>query len=189
MEDIINDIDNIKSAQLINKFRKDENNYINQIPISNNYSDNKINNNKSGNISININSLFKAIREIDLNEFEKNLIKDNSNINKLNSNGLSLLHISVIKGNVQLVTKLLKSGANPNILSIPSRQTPLHLAYLSQESTKEDIINTLLSYNADKNIMDLYEKKPSDYNNLYSRKDLITPDKKKKQKKRIYIIK
>ena len=184
MEGNLNKIDNIKSANLINNFSRDENIYINQIPNSNNLSDNKINN-KSNNINnnININTLFKAVQENNINEIEQNLIKDNSNINALNSNGLSLLHLSVIKGNIQIVNKLLKYGANPNILSLPNKQTPLHLAYLSQESTKDDIINTLLSYNADKNIMDLYDNKPSDYKYKYNKKDLNTPDRKNKIKK------
>ena len=134
------------------------------------------------NNSIILNSLFKAIQDNNIEVIESNLNKDNSCINKLNNNGLSLLHFSVIKGNVKIVNELLKYGANPNVLSIPNKQTPLHLAYLSQESTKDNIINTLLSYNADVNIMDLYNNKPSDYKNKYINQDLNTPVKKNKTK-------
>ena len=181
-----NNLDKINNDSLINKFNKDENNSTNQNIISS--KEETINNKPNNNINITnnsiiLNSLFKAVQENDINEIESHLIKDNSNINTLNSNGLSLLHLSVIKGNIQIVNKLLKYGANPNILSIPNKQTPLHLAYLSQESTKDNIINTLLSYNADDNIIDLYDNKPSDYNKIYNKQELITPDKKNKTKK------
>ena len=181
-----NNLDKINNDQLINKLNKDANNSVNHNIILS--KEEKVNDKSNINISttnnsIILNSLFKAVQENDINEIESNLIKDNSNINTLNSNGLSLLHLSVIKGNIQIVNKLLKYGANPNILSIPNKQTPLHLAYLSQESTKDNIINTLLSFNADENIIDLYDNKPSDYNKIYNKKGLITPDKKNKTKK------
>ena len=181
-----NNLDKINNDQLINKLNKDANNSVNHNIILS--KEEKVNDKSNINISttnnsIILNSLFKAVQENDINEIESNLIKDNSNINTLNSNGLSLLHLSVIKGNIQIVNKLLKYGANPNILSIPNKQTPLHLAYLSQESTKDNIISTLLSFNADENIIDLYDNKPSDYNKISNKKGLITPDKKNKPKK------
>ena len=181
-----NNLDKINNDQLINKLNKDANNSVNHNIILS--KEEKVNDKSNINISttnnsIILNSLFKAVQENDINEIESNLIKDNSNINTLNSNGLSLLHLSVIKGNIQIVNKLLKYGANPNILSIPNKQTPLHLAYLSQESTKDNIISTLLSFNADENIIDLYDNKPSDYNKISNKKGLITPDKKNKTKK------
>lgn len=187
MENNLNNLDKINNGYLINEINKVDNKkdkqninmkISNEDPLYNKSEKNIDNTNKS----IILNSLFKAVQENDIEEIESNLIKDNSNINELNSNGLSLLHLSVIKGNIQLVSKLLKFGANPNILSIPNKQTPLHLAYLSQESTRDNIINTLLSYNADENIMDLYDNKPSDYKNISNRKYLITPDKKNKTK-------
>ena len=185
MEEKLNNEYNIRKEQLINKFNKDDDNYINEdinITNENELKDESNKNINNPNNSIILNSLFKAVQENDINEIESNLIKDNSNINTLNNNGLSLLHLSVIKGNITMVNKLLEYGANPNILSIPNKQTPLHLAYLSQESTKDNIINTLLSYNANENILDLYDNKPSDYNNKYTKNDLITPDKKNKIK-------
>ena len=181
MKDIKNDIDDIHKDQLINKLNENDE-CINHINI-NLIKEETEENIKDTNNSIILNTLFKAVEDNNLKEIESNLIKDNSNINTLNNNGLSLLHLSVIKGNVQIVNKLLKYGANPNILSVPNKQTPLHFAYLSQESTKDNIINTLLSYNADVNIMDLYDNKPSDYNNMDKKNDLNTPDKKNKIKK------
>ena len=181
MKDIKNDIDDIHKDQLINKLNENDE-CINHINI-NLIKEETEENIKDTNNSIILNTLFKVVEDNNLKEIESNLIKDNSNINTLNNNGLSLLHLSVIKGNVQIVNKLLKYGANPNILSVPNKQTPLHFAYLSQESTKDNIINTLLSYNADVNIMDLYDNKPSDYNNMDKKNDLNTPDKKNKIKK------
>ena len=176
---------NKEKPQLIKGYNKDNfNNMKNEINVLNKEEievKSKKNINNTNN-SIILNSLFKAIQDNNIEVIESNLNKDNSCINKLNNNGLSLLHFSVIKGNVKIVNELLKYGANPNVLSIPNKQTPLHLAYLSQESTKDNIINTLLSYNADVNIMDLYNNKPSDYKNKYINQDLNTPVKKNKTK-------
>ena len=185
MEEKINNIYTIRKDELINNLNKDDKNDIKQeinISSENEKKDELNNKYNNSNNSIIIKSLFKAVQENNINEIDSNLIKDNYNINTLNNNGLSLLHLSVIKGNIKIINKLLEYGANPNILSVPNKQTPLHLAYLSQESTKDNIINTLLSYNANDNILDLYDNKPSDYNNKYSKNDLITPDKKNKAK-------
>ena len=185
MEVKINNNYTVRKDELINKFNKDDKNDIDQVINISSENDKKDDLNKkydNPNNSIIIQSLFKAVQENDINEIESNLIKDNYNINTLNNNGLSLLHLSVIKGNIKIINKLLEYGANPNILSVPNKQTPLHLAYLSQESTKDNIINTLLSYNAKENILDLYDNKPSDYNNKPNKNDLITPDKKNKIK-------
>ena len=43
--------------------------------------------------------------------------KRRSKINTLNNDGLSPLHISIIKGNIEIINVLLLNGANPNILS------------------------------------------------------------------------
>ena len=185
MEDKLKNSDIAKPQLIDDKNKDDYNKKVKNINISkqeeleikSTQNLNNINN------SIILNSLFKAVQENNINEIESNLSKDNSCINTLNNNGLSLLHLSVMKGNVQIVNELLKYGANPNVLSIPNKQTPLHLAYLSQESTKDNIINTLLSYNANENIIDLYNNKPSDYKNKNENKDLNTPDKKNKTKK------
>ena len=181
MEEIKNDIN---KEQLINGLNEnDDKTYKNNNENINLIKEESEENFKGVNNNILINSLFKAVEDNNLSEIENNLIKDNSDINTLNNNGLSLLHLSVIKGNIQMINKLLKYGANPNILSVPNKQTPLHLAYLSQESTRDNMINTLLSFNADNNIMDLYDNKPSDYNNIDNKNELNTPNKKNKVKK------
>ena len=170
-KDNVNDIEDLnkqKSINLINKLNDSE--------------DLNINNNNN---NILLNSLFKLIEENNINELESNLIKDDSVINTLGDNGLSLLHFSVIKGNLPIINTLLKYGANPNILSEPNQQTSLHLAYLSQEPNRENIINVLLNYKANNNIIDIYNNRPSDYNknNNINENNLNTPDKKNKIKK------
>ena len=111
-------------------------------------------------------NLFTAIEYNDIERVNKLLKQDNSQIDNLNEEGLSLLHIAVIKGNIKMINLLLSYGANSNILSDKKKQTPLHLAYLNQNSVTEDIIKELLKYKADYNIIDSKNKKPSDY--MYS---------------------
>ena len=70
-----------------------------------------------------------------------------------------------------MINLLLKYGANANILSEKKKQTPLHLAYLNQNSMTEDILQELKNYNASDSIYDTNNKKPSDYlNNSFLKK-------------------
>ena len=112
--------------------------------------------------SINYN-IFQIIENNNLNKLSELLKKDHSKINILNKEGFSPLHISVIKGNLDLLTILLLNGANPNILTSKKRQTPLHLAYIYQNSNKNEIIKKLKKYKAKENIYDINNKKPIDY--------------------------
>ena len=161
----IEELNKQKSINIINKLNDSEDLIINK------------------NNNILLNSLFKLIEENNIKELESNLIKDDSVINTLGDNGLSLLQYSVIKGNLPMINILLKYGANPNILSVPNQQTSLHLAYLSQDPIRENIINVLLNYKANDNIIDIYNKRPSDYNINNNINNLNTPDKKNKIKK------
>ena len=95
----------------------------------------------------------------------KLLNKDKSNINKLNKEGYSLLHISIMKGNITMLNKLLQLKANPNIKTKTKKQTPLHFAYIYGKDKSKEIIKILISYKADENILDIYNKKPIDYLN------------------------
>ena len=112
----------------------------------------------------NNNSLIKAIEEKNYQKVEESIKNSSLNINKLNNNGLSPLHISIIKGNYEIINLLLKNGAKPNILSSPKNQTPLHLAYMNYTNNTNNIIKLLLSHGANDNILDINNKKPSDYN-------------------------
>ena len=117
------------------------------------------------------NNLFNAVEYNDLEKVEQILKNDPSQLNELNDEGISPLHISVIKGNLKMTNLLLKYGANANILSEKKRQTPLHLAYLNQNSMTEDILQELKNYNASDSIYDANNKKPSDYlNNSFLKK-------------------
>ena len=44
-----------------------------------------------------------------------------------------------------MINLLLSYGANSNILSDKKKQTPLHLAYLNQNSLTEEIIKELIT--------------------------------------------
>ena len=89
------------------------------------------------------------------------LLKHKADPNIVNDEGISPLHIAVLKGNVQIVKLLLENNANPNLQSERLKQTPLHFAY--QQSSADEIINLLLQYQASNNMIDRSDKKPSDY--------------------------
>ena len=113
-------------------------------------------------------NIFYAVECNDLEKVEQLLKNDNSKINDLNEEGLSVLHIAVIKGNLKMINLLLKYGANSNILSEKKKQSPLHLAYLNQNSMTEEIIQELKNNKASDSICDYNNKHPSDYlNNSY----------------------
>ena len=116
------------------------------------------------------NNLFTLIEYNNIEKMNELLKQDNSHINDLNEEGLSLLHIAVIKGNIKMINLLLSYGADPNILSDKMKQTPLHLAYLNQNSLTEDIIKELLKFNANESIFDKNNKKPNDYLSSTSKK-------------------
>ena len=111
--------------------------------------------------------LFTAVEYNDINKVSQLLSdpKIKLQINELNEEGISILHIAVIKANIKMIDLLLSNGADPNILSFSENQTPMHLAYLNQNSLTEEIINELKNYNADENILDIKNKKPIDYLN------------------------
>jgi ankyrin repeat protein len=61
------------------------------------------------------NNLFTAVEYNDIERVNELLKMDNSKINDLNEEGLSLLHIAVIKGNIKMIDLLLSYGADSNI--------------------------------------------------------------------------
>ena len=79
------------------------------------------------------------------------LDKDISDINKLNDNGISPLHMAVINGNIEVINILLKYGSDPNKRSTNNSQTPLHFAYIFKNTLSNKIINLLLKYNDNPN--------------------------------------
>ena len=164
------------------KFEKQNNN------INKNYEKNKIKNilikkknntqknSKKAEVNISNNSfLINAIESNNSKKVEEILKKHSLNINQLNDNGLSPLHISVIKGNIKIINLLIKNGAKINILSSKNKQTPLHIAYLNNNSNSKNIIKLLINNGADVNILDIFNKKPSDYqtNLNNNNKDII----------------
>jgi len=58
---------------------------------------------------------------------------------------------------------LLNNGADVNIKSSKMKRTPLHLAYIYQNNSSDDIINLLIKYGAKDDILDSNNKKPSQY--------------------------
>ena len=132
---------------------------------------NKENNNSLGKINIKkekqkatfSNALFNLIRTNNIQKFEEIIKENKSLINKLNNNGLSLLHILVIKNNIKLIELLLNNGADVNIKSLKKKRTPLHFAYIYQKNESNELINLLLKYGAKEDILDNDNKKPLGY--------------------------
>ena len=116
------------------------------------------------NISAN-NNIFKIVENNNLEKLLILLKNDHSKINALNKDGLAPIHLSVMKGNLDITYHLLLNGANPNITSSTKKQTPLHLAYIYQNSKTDLIVKNLKKFKANENIYDIYYKKPIDYSN------------------------
>ena len=129
----------------------------------------KYNPNTTNNIkaSFQYNNFIKAIETNKLQKVKECLTKDIININLYNKNGISPLHIAVIGGNLEIINLLLDKGANPNILSLQKKQTPLHYAYIFKNMNTNKIINLLLKYNANPNLEDINNKKPKEYSLKY----------------------
>ena len=111
----------------------------------------------------------ELFQEIENNNFEKVseiLNRDISQLNEYNIDGYTPLHLSVINGNINIVKLLLQKGANPNALSLSKNQTPLHFSYLNQNENTDEIIRNLINHGAKPNILDVNNKKPSDYLNI-----------------------
>ena len=124
----------------------------------------KRNEKDKNNISTN-NNIFKIIENNNLEKLLILLKSDHSKINALNKDGLAPIHLSVMKGNLDITYHLLLNGANPNIASASKKQTPLHLAYIYQNSKTDLIVKNLKKFKANENIYDIYYKKPIDYFN------------------------
>ena len=141
----------------------------------------------------NDNDIFKLIENNNIEKLKKLLNKDHSKINSINKDGFAPLHISVIKGNIDIIYILLLNGANPNILTLKKKQTPLHLAYIFQNSKSEQIIKYLKKFKANENIYDIENKRPIDYylnisdinNDLNSIERVIFNNKRKKSNNKI----
>ena len=109
--------------------------------------------------------IFTLVNKNNNDKLFKLLNKDKSSINKLNKEGYALLHISIMKRNISMLNELLQLKANPNIKTKTKKQTPLHFAYIYGKDKSKEIIKILISYKADENILDIYNKKPIDYLN------------------------
>ena len=109
--------------------------------------------------------LFQEIENNNIKKVSEILKNDISQINDYNIDGLTPLHLGVMKGNIDIINLLLEKGSNPNSLSLSKNQTPLHFSYLNQNENTDEIIKDLINHGAKENILDINNKKPSDYLN------------------------
>ena len=149
------------------KFSQNKENMSNNIICTEN-SQNILSFNEPKTLTNNNNPISKLFMAVEYNDLKKasELLKNPQiqlQINDLNEEGISVLHIAVIKANLKMIDLLLSNGADPDILTFAKNQTPLHLAYLNQNSLTEEIIKELLNHHANENILDNKNKKPADY--------------------------
>ena len=168
----------LQKKEINKKIIVNNNNNNDYVSLKNNEKDNLLKKIKLKKENIyNINYLINVIKSNNLQKFEEIIKHEKSLINKLNNNGLSLLHILVIKKNIKFIEVLLKNGADVNIKSSKKKRTPLHFAYIYQNNESDEIINMLLKYGAKNNIVDKENKKPSEYKKIF---DKIFDDKESK---------
>ena len=107
--------------------------------------------------------LFQEIENNNYKKVSEILNKNITQLNEYNIDGLTPLHLGVIKGNAEMINLLLEKGANPNALSLSKNQTPLHFSYINQNENSDKIIKDLINHGAKENLLDINHKKPSDY--------------------------
>ena len=107
--------------------------------------------------------LFQEIENNNYKKVSEILNKNIAQLNEYNIDGLTPLHLGVIKGNAEMINLLLEKGANPNALSLSKNQTPLHFSYINQNEDSDKIIKNLINHGAKENLLDINHKKPSDY--------------------------
>lgn len=107
--------------------------------------------------------LFQEIENNNIKKVSEILNKNITQLNEYNIDGLTPLHLGVIKGNAEMINLLLEKGANPNALSLSKNQTPLHLSYINQNEESDKIIKDLINHGAKENLLDINHKKPCDY--------------------------
>ena len=102
---------------------------------------------------LNSSELFQEIKKNNYKKILELLDNDISQINEYNIDGLTPLHLSVVMGYIDIINLLLEKGADPNILTLSKKQTPLHLSYLNQNENSDEIIKNLINHGAKENIL------------------------------------
>ncbi|NPA12491.1 MAG: ankyrin repeat domain-containing protein, partial [Aquificae bacterium] len=79
-------------------------------------------------------------------------------------NGFTILHLAVLEGSTDVVSALLKAGANPNVKDREGK-TPLHYAVINASDLRSNTakIEVLLKAGADPNAQDKYGNTPLHY--------------------------
>ena len=93
-----------------------------------------------------------------INYSSKNVAEPIDPLTYVNSEGDSLLHIAVLRGDERTVRLLLEAGVDPNILG-DLGSTPLH--YVDWNSGTK-IVRLLLDHGANKDIVDKLGNRPND---------------------------
>lgn len=98
------------------------------------------------------NELYDAVAKDNI-ELATQLIKDGANVNEKNEIGNSPLHISTFLDSIKMCTLLLDNKADVDMANDKNEQTPLMIGafYMRVEAVK-----LLLTYNANKNLVDKY---------------------------------
>ncbi|ARF02652.1 SWPV1-036 [Shearwaterpox virus] len=101
--------------------------------------------------------------ERNLYDVVKLLLSKGANINIRSSIvGYTPVHLAVKQGRLKILKLLLEYGADVNLRSLIYGYTPLHLA-VKMETDNIEIINCIILYNSDIDIVDDYERTPLHY--------------------------
>lgn len=95
--------------------------------------------------------LHAIVQEGRIDDLELSIRKNQEDLNQLNDEGYSPLHLAIISSSTALVERLLKAGSNPNQATL-EEFTPLSLAI--KHFVRHEIIRLLLSYGAQVNQAD-----------------------------------
>ncbi|HBC87304.1 MAG TPA: hypothetical protein DCZ94_10145 [Lentisphaeria bacterium] len=87
------------------------------------------------------------------------LLSSGDDVNRLGSGKCTPLHFAILMNNHAIVKDLLSKEANPNLRDSRG-QTPLHYAQIRD---RRELAELLLQNGADKDAIDIYKRKPSDY--------------------------
>lgn len=84
-------------------------------------------------------------------KYIKDIIKKNNNINIIDKNGITPLHVAVLYNDYDMIKKMLEYGADANKQDVIGYNTPLQIAI---DSGLDEIADLLINYTTDINSQD-----------------------------------
>ncbi|KAJ8934136.1 hypothetical protein NQ314_013595 [Rhamnusium bicolor] len=119
-----------------------------------------------------VNYIDELFNKINPKEEVEQLIERKVDINVKDFAGWAPLHEAIESGSIEIVETLLKHGA---LTDIPGEEyiTPLHKSVIRED---DQLIRLLLRYDADRELIDYFGKKPIDYTRNEKIKSILSED-------------